>query len=120
MSTELRKTRHLDICLNDDVASTLEAGFDAVRLRHEALPEIALEDVVLDAEFLGYRLRAPLIVSSMTGGTERALRINRNLAQAAQTCGVAIALGSQRAALENPALLATYDVRSVAPDAVLF
>lgn len=120
MRTEDRKNRHLDICLNDDVASTLDAGFRAVRLRHEALPEIALEDVVLAARFLGRKLQAPLIISSMTGGTQRAGTINRNLARAAQATGIAIGLGSIRAAIENPALLSTYDVREVAPNAMLF
>lgn len=120
MRTEDRKNRHLDICLNDDVASTLDAGFRAVRLRHEALPEIALEDVVLAARFLGRKLQAPLIISSMTGGTRRAGTINRNLARAAQATGIAIGLGSIRAAIENPALLSTYDVREVAPNAMLF
>ncbi len=120
MSTEARKNRHLDICLADDVASTLDAGFSAVRLRHEALPEIALEDVVLGTRFLGHALQAPLIISSMTGCTERAKDINRNLARAAQAAGVALGLGSIRAAIENPALLATYDVREVAPSLMLF
>jgi isopentenyl-diphosphate Delta-isomerase len=120
LSTEARKTRHLDICLNDDVGSTLETGFEHVRLRHEALPEIALDDVVLNTTFLGNALHAPLIISSMTGGTERAATINRNLALAAQNAGIALALGSIRAAIENPALFSTYDVREVAPKVVLF
>lgn len=120
MSTEARKTRHLDICLNDDVASTLDAGFRAVRLRHEALPEIALDDVVLTTTLLGTQLHAPLLISSMTGGTERAASINRNLAIAAQNAGIALGLGSIRAAIENPALFATYAVREVAPNVMLF
>jgi len=120
LTTEARKNRHLDICLNDDVASTLDAGFSSVRLRHEALPEIALEDVVLGTKFLGHSLQAPLIVSSMTGGTQRAGTINRNLARAAQAMGVALGLGSIRAAIENPDLLETYDVRDVAPNVMLF
>ncbi|MGH7659628.1 MAG: type 2 isopentenyl-diphosphate Delta-isomerase [Vulcanimicrobiaceae bacterium] len=120
VSTEARKNRHLDICLHDDVAGTLDAGFAAVRLRHEALPEIALNDVVLGTKFLGHALQAPLIVSSMTGGTQRAQEINRNLARAAQAMGVAIGLGSIRAAIENPSLFATYDVRDVAPSVMLF
>ena len=119
-ATEARKSRHLDICLEDDVASALDAGFSRVRLRHEALPECALDDVDVSTTFLGLPLRAPLIVSSMTGGTQRARAINENLALAAERAGVALALGSQRAALEDPALLSTYRVRSVAPRVVLF
>ena len=105
VSTEQRKTRHLDICLNDDVASTLEAGFSAVRLRHEALPEIALEDVVLQTTFLGTTLHAPLIISSMTGGTKRAATINRNLAIAAQATGIALGLGSHSRRDRKPGAL---------------
>jgi isopentenyl-diphosphate delta-isomerase len=118
--TEARKSRHLDICLEDDVASHLDAGFSAVRLRHEALPECALEDVDRSTTLFGHALTAPILISSMTGGTERARAINYNLALAAERAGVALALGSQRAALEDPALLATYRVRDVAPRVVLF
>ncbi len=117
---EARKSRHLDICLQEDVASHLDAGFSRVSLRHEALPECALEDVDCSGSLLGYPLAAPLIVSSMTGGTERAREINRNLAIAAEAAGVALALGSQRAALADPSLLGTYHVRDVAPRLVLF
>jgi isopentenyl-diphosphate Delta-isomerase len=119
-ATEARKSRHLDICLEDDVASGLDAGFTRVRLRHEALPECALDDVDLSTTLFGHTLAAPFLISSMTGGTKRALAINRNLAVAAQRAGVALALGSQRAALEDPSLLETYRVRDVAPNVVLF
>jgi isopentenyl-diphosphate delta-isomerase len=119
-STEERKSRHLDVCLEDDVASRTAPGWDDVRLRHEALPEIALADVDLTTTFLGSPLRAPLIISSMTGGTQRAGEINRRLARAAESAGIAFALGSGRAMLEDPALLATFAVRDVAPKVVLF
>jgi isopentenyl-diphosphate delta-isomerase len=119
-ATEQRKSRHLDICLEEDVSSSLDSGFRGVRLRHEALPECALEDVDVTARFLGHTLRAPILISSMTGGTERAASVNRNLAAAAERAGVALALGSQRAAVEDPALVATYSVREVAPRVLLF
>ncbi len=119
-ATEARKSRHLDIALEDDVASHLDAGFSGVRLHHEALPECALEDIDLSARVFGHDLRAPILISSMTGGTERARAINHNLAIAAERAGVILALGSQRAALEDPSLLVTYRVRDVAPKVVLF
>jgi isopentenyl-diphosphate delta-isomerase len=115
METDERKSRHLDICLEEDVASRLDAGFGAVRLRHEALPEFALADVDCSASFLHFRLRAPLLISSMTGGTRRARDINRRLALAAESAGIALGLGSGRAALENGRLADTYAVRDVAP-----
>jgi isopentenyl-diphosphate delta-isomerase len=120
MDTDARKSRHLDICLEEDVASRLDAGFGGVRLQHEALPEFALADVDCSTQFLGFRLKAPLLISSMTGGTQRARGINRRLAAAAQAGGIAIGLGSGRAALENAELAATYAVRDVAPTALLF
>ena len=119
-ATEARKARHLDICLDDDVASTLDPGWSAVRLRHEALPDIALADVDCSARFLGFRLRAPILISSMTGGTTRAAELNLRLAEAAEASGIAMALGSGRALIENPALLPTFAVREVAPHALLF
>jgi isopentenyl-diphosphate delta-isomerase len=119
-STEARKARHLDICLEDDVASRLDAGWDGVRLHHEALPAFALADVDLGTTFLGHALRAPLLISSMTGGTSRARRINERLASAAEAAGIVFGLGSGRAMLEDPSLRATFDVRPVAPNVVLF
>ncbi|MDQ2857725.1 MAG: type 2 isopentenyl-diphosphate Delta-isomerase [Candidatus Eremiobacteraeota bacterium] len=119
-ATETRKSRHLDICLEDDVASGLDAGFGNVRLRHEALPECALADVETAVSFFGRRLKAPLLISSMTGGNERSRTINANLALAAERAGVALGLGSQRAALENPATLSSYRIRKHAPNVLLF
>jgi isopentenyl-diphosphate delta-isomerase len=119
-STEQRKSRHLDVCLHEDVASRLDAGWDAVRLHHEALPEIALADVDVSTSFLGMPLRAPLIISSMTGGTARAAEINRRLASGADAAGIAFALGSGRAMLEDDTLRPTFDVRHAAPNVVLF
>jgi isopentenyl-diphosphate delta-isomerase len=119
-STEARKARHLDICLKDDVVSRLDAGWDGVRLHHEALPEFALEDVDLTTTFLGHGLRAPLLISSMTGGTRRARLINERLAAGAEAAGIAFGLGSGRAMLEDSSLRATFDVRPVAPKVVLF
>ena len=119
-ATEARKSQHLDICLEQDVASSLDSGFAGWRLRHEALPEFALDDAEPATTFLGKSLSAPLLISSMTGGTARARTINRNLAAAAERTGIAFGLGSQRAAIERSDLLETYRVRNVAPSILLF
>jgi isopentenyl-diphosphate delta-isomerase len=120
MDTDARKSRHIDICLEEDVASRLDAGFGAVRLQHEALPEFALADVECSTQFLNFRLKAPILISSMTGGTQRAREINRRLAGAAEAAGIALGLGSGRAALEQVHLADTYAVRDVAPTIPLF
>jgi isopentenyl-diphosphate delta-isomerase len=119
-ATQARKERHLDVCLDEDVQSSLDPAWSAVRLRHEALPEIALADVDTGARFLHFRLRAPILISSMTGGTPRAAELNRRLAASAERAGLAIGLGSGRALIENPEVLPTFDVRPVAPHAVIF
>jgi isopentenyl-diphosphate delta-isomerase len=89
------------------------------RFVHQALPQMALEHVQASAQFLGHPLRAPLIISSMTGGAPAARGINRRLAEAAQVLGIGMGVGSQRAALEAPRWADTYRVRDVAPDIFL-
>ncbi|MEO8288016.1 MAG: type 2 isopentenyl-diphosphate Delta-isomerase [Chloroflexota bacterium] len=121
MSTEHRKADHIRICLEEDVSGRgIASGFDRYRFIHQALPEISLRDVDTSLELWGRRLKVPLLISSMTGGAERAGEINRNLALAAQELGLAMGVGSQRAALEHPELAPTYDVRKYAPDIALF
>jgi isopentenyl-diphosphate delta-isomerase len=95
-----RKDQHLDVILAGKARHALGAGFDAVRFVHEALPDLDYGKIDLGADFLGRRLKAPLLISAMTGGPSRAEAINARLAEAAQHLGIALAVGSQRAALE--------------------
>jgi isopentenyl-diphosphate Delta-isomerase len=115
-----RKQEHLEICLAGDVSSGIASGAERYRLVHRALPELSLDQVDLGTTLLGKRLNAPLLISSMTGGTQRAGDLNRILAEAAQRLGIAMGLGSLRAAIEDSSLLPTYQVRDVAPDILLF
>ena len=115
-----RKSDHIRINLEQDVASDgVSTGFERYRLVHRALPGCNLEDVDTGTRLLGKRLAAPLLISSMTGGTPEASAINQRLAEAAQAAGVGMGLGSQRAAIEDPALADTFRVRHVAPDVLL-
>ncbi len=115
-----RKSDHIRINLEEDVRSALTTGLERYHFVHRALPEVNLDDVDLSQELFGRQLRAPLLISSMTGGTQDAARLNQILAQAAQQAGIAMGLGSLRAAIENPELASTYQVRQVAPDVLLF
>ena len=120
--TELvnRKSDHIQINLERDVRSALTTGLEKYRFIHEALPELDLNRVDATLRLFGKTLSAPILISSMTGGTDRAGTINLRLAEAAQTVGVAMGVGSQRAALEHPEQAATFQVRRVAPDILLF
>ncbi len=118
MSTEKRKEEHIKICLEKDV-DMHATGFDDVFLSHQALPDITYDDVDLTTDFFGKKLKAPILIEAMTGGTKIAEKINKNLAWAAEQAGIAMGLGSQRAALEDPSLESTYQVRDVAPNIFL-
>lgn len=119
--TEGRKADHIRINLEKDVQfPRLTTGLEKYSFIHQALPEINLSDVDTSANLFGKRLSAPIIISSMTGGTDVAFRINQHLAEAAQTNNIAMGLGSQRAGIERPELAYSYQVRSVAPDILLF
>ncbi|MBV6394780.1 MAG: Isopentenyl-diphosphate delta-isomerase [Anaerolineales bacterium] len=120
--TELvaRKSDHIKINLEQDVRSALTTGLERVRFIHDALPDLSLDEVDCSVTLFGKRLNAPILISSMTGGTSEAETINLRLAEAAQATGVAMGVGSQRAALEHPEQTATFQVRRAAPDILLF
>jgi isopentenyl-diphosphate delta-isomerase len=115
-----RKADHLALCAEDDVGfrgrTTL---FECVRLVHDALPDLSLPDVDTSVTLLGKKLRAPLVIASMTGGTEEAGRINRELASIAEERGYGFGLGSQRAMHVRPGSGSTYRVRQLAPSTLV-
>jgi isopentenyl-diphosphate delta-isomerase len=118
--TSSRKSNHIRINLEEDVRSGLSTGLGRYRFEHQALPELDLAEVDLRLNVFGRKMNAPILISSMTGGTQEAAKINQNLAAAAQEARIAMGLGSQRAALENPELAYTFQVRKYAPDILLF
>lgn len=119
--TNVRKEDHLRICLEENVqARAVETGLRDVYLIHRALPEIAVEDVNLSTELFSHKLSAPIIIEAMTGGVKRAFEINAALAEAAEALGLAMGVGSQRAAIEDPRMAYTFKiVRKRAPHAFL-
>jgi isopentenyl-diphosphate Delta-isomerase len=118
---QARKSDHIKINLEKDVRSHLTTGLEHYRFIHEALPELDLESVDISLRLFGKSLAAPILISSMTGGTGQAGEINQRLAEAARECSLAMGVGSQRAALENPRQIPSYAItRAVAPDILLF
>jgi isopentenyl-diphosphate Delta-isomerase len=121
MSTVQRKAEHIRICLESDVQfQTKRSGFDQYQFRHSCLPELDYQDIDLGTKFLGKQLGAPILISSMTGGTQQAKEINYRLAEAAQTYKLAMGVGSQRVAIEQPQVAETFQIRQIAPDILLF
>lgn len=117
---DTRKSDHLRAIAEDPGVERAGAGFDSVRLAHRALPELDLDAVDTSTTFLGKALRLPLLISSMTGGGgEDILSINRNLAEAAEACGVALAVGSQRVMFTTPEARESFDLRRFAPSTAL-
>ncbi|NJM89730.1 MAG: type 2 isopentenyl-diphosphate Delta-isomerase [Hydrococcus sp. RU_2_2] len=120
-STQTRKADHLRICLEEDVQfRQMTNGFERYRFTHYCLPELDFSEIDITTTFLGKSLNAPLLISSMTGGTEKAKTINYRLAEIAQTYKLAMGVGSQRIAVEKPEVADTFAVRSLAPDILLF
>jgi isopentenyl-diphosphate delta-isomerase len=115
-----RKADHIKINLEKDVRSALTTGLENYHFVHEALPELDLDRIDTSLSLFGKRLSAPILISSMTGGTAEAETINLRLAEAAQTVGIAMGVGSQRAAIEHPEHARTFQVRRTGPDILLF
>jgi isopentenyl-diphosphate delta-isomerase len=115
-----RKADHIKINLEQDVRSALTTGLENYHFVHEALPELDLNRLETSLSLFGKTLSSPILISSMTGGTSEAEAINLRLAEAAQECGVAMGVGSQRAAIEHPEQAKTFQVRRAAPDILLF
>ncbi len=119
--TEKRKADHIRINLEEDVQFPhLTTGLERYAFTHQALPDLDLEDIDTRLSLFGRKLAYPLLISSMTGGTEQARELNLVLAAAAQEHRIAMGLGSQRAAIEKRELAHTFQIRHVAPDILLF
>jgi isopentenyl-diphosphate Delta-isomerase len=115
-----RKADHLDLCATDDVAYRQQTTLlEHVRLIHQSLPDLSLDEVDLGVELLGKKLRAPIVIAGMTGGHERAAEVNRGLATLANERGYGFGLGSQRAMQKRPDTAWTFQVREWAPDVLL-
>jgi len=116
MSISKRKIDHIKIVLEKDCSfHSVSAGFEDVLFFHDSIPEISISDVDTSISFLGKKLSSPILIDAITGGFQGAEKINLYLAENAEKHGIAFAVGSQRAMLENPELSYTYKVRKVAP-----
>ncbi len=113
-----RKKDHLKIALSSD-AQVGDAGFSNYRFVHNALPEINFDEIDFSATFIGKKISRPFFISCMTGGVAEGLKLNINLAKAAEKYQIPMGVGSQRAAIEHTELRKLYDVRKHAPSALI-
>ena len=115
-----RKIEHVNIALGQDISVAQRANWNDVQLVHQALPEVDLDEIDTSVTFLGHALRYPIFMSSLTGGHQDVISINRNLARAAERYGLALGVGSQRAAIVNADVISSYTItREHAPNAYL-
>ncbi|MEM2839721.1 MAG: type 2 isopentenyl-diphosphate Delta-isomerase [Thermoplasmata archaeon] len=108
-STEKRKSDHVEICSTKDVSAKWNY-WDDIQLIHSAAPEMDFDDINTEVRLFGKRLATPIVISAMTGGYDTGFKINANLARAASELQIAMGVGSQRAALENPEMAKTYSI----------
>ncbi|NJB86859.1 isopentenyl-diphosphate delta-isomerase [Lewinella marina] len=106
-----RKEDHIELAFQSQTdRATLDQRFDYEPLLAAHPAPGSLPPVTWG----GKRLRAPLWVSSMTGGTEKALTINHNLARAAGEFGIGMGLGSCRSLLYEDQRFEDFNVRPLA------
>jgi isopentenyl-diphosphate delta-isomerase len=119
--TKKRKDDHIKISLSQDIqAKNTSTGFEDIHFIHNALPEINKQEINLSTTFFGHKFSAPLIVSAITGGTEKAEKINVTIAKAVEDLQLGMGVGSQRVAIEDKKLERTFNlVRKTAPNAFL-
>ena len=114
-----RKSEHLRIVAEKDVVFSHSTLLEDIKLMHQALPELNLDEIDLSVEFFGKKLTAPFMITSMTGGAEYTEQLNHSLAEAAQMTGIAFAVGSQRVMHRHPEVTPDFQVRRLIPDGVL-
>jgi isopentenyl-diphosphate delta-isomerase len=113
-----RKDDHLKICIEEDVTyDNITTGFEIVHLMIDSLIRVKdFDEIDLSTEFLGKKIDYPILVSGMTGGSKLGQKYNKIIAEVCQEKNIAMGVGSQRAAIEQPSLAETFQVRDIAPD----
>ena len=91
-----RKAQHIEVSLRPENEALGHAGFDKIKLRHNALPEINFNEVSIATTALNTQLTSPYLISSMTAGHRHGEKINFDLASACQESGWLMGVGSQR------------------------
>lgn len=123
MSTDInhnisaRKDTHLDICINNNnIESDLKYLFPEIEFIHSALPEMHADEVDMSVDFLGTKISVPLLISCMTGGSDKGFEVNIELAKAAEESSIPIGMGSFRILLKKPEYFEHFNLKKYAPN----
>lgn len=112
-----RKARHLELCVSNEYS--VESGsplFDQLSFVHHALPEVSADELDTSVSFLDHTITLPFLISSMTGGSAEGYRANKDLARAAQECGIPVGMGSIRILFRKPDVFDHFYLKRIAPD----
>jgi isopentenyl-diphosphate delta-isomerase type 2 len=112
-----RKARHLELCVSSEYS--VESGsalFDQLSFVHHALPEVSADDLDTTVSFLNHTIQLPFLISSMTGGSAEGYKANKDLARAAQECGIPVGMGSIRILFRKPEVFDHFYLKALAPD----
>ncbi|MEQ8189384.1 MAG: type 2 isopentenyl-diphosphate Delta-isomerase [Candidatus Eremiobacterota bacterium] len=117
---KIRKDSHIHVALNKPIEyRDRKNGFEKYEFSHLAFPSVDFNKINTETEFIGKKLKVPLMITAITGGTDAGKKINKNLARACQKMGVALGLGSQRILFTYPEVIDTFYVRDEGPDIFL-
>ncbi|RBP89578.1 isopentenyl-diphosphate delta-isomerase [Cytobacillus firmus] len=120
MSRSKRKWDHIQHALATGQNSN--TGLEDIAFIHQSLPDAFLDQADLGTSIGELSLSSPIFINAMTGGGgERTVQINRDLALAARSTGLAMAVGSQMSALKDPGEAESYRVaRRENPSGIIF
>jgi isopentenyl-diphosphate Delta-isomerase len=109
LSRSERKWDHIRLALEKE--NECRAGFEDIKFIHQSLPDISVSNVHLNHSFGGLSLSSPIFINAMTGGGgEKTYQVNKKLAQVAKNTGLAMAVGSQMAALKDKSERFTFEI----------
>lgn len=119
MSRAKRKLDHVNYALKTGQSN--RQGLDDIRFVHNALSGVSFHEVSFETEIGDLELRSPIFINAMTGGTAEVEHLNRQLAEVAREAGLAMAVGSQMAAIKDTGQMDSYQVvRAVNPKGIVF
>lgn len=113
-----RKTEHIENFLRSTYVG--DPLFSDIFLYNDSLPEINYDEIDTSLNFLNKKVKFPLMINAMTGGSDLSEEINRSLANVAAEYDLPMAVGSQTIALEDKDSRKSFEiVREIIKDGIV-